>query len=252
LDEKYKLIGNLKSPYIVILNADDGLLRRKVVKSIRKPFTLGFGIKNKADFSATVAKIYEGGLEFLVNLQHKFILKTLGYHNIYNALAAVALGRIFGMEYKDIALRLASFEFPAGRLKLIRLDKIKFIDDTYNSNPLSLKQALDVLGRFNADGRKILVMGDMLELGSRQSAFHFQAGRQAAKICDALITVGKLSKLAADAARECGFDIRNIFTCESCRDAQDILFNKISPREDDIVLVKGSRAMKMEEIFKGH
>jgi len=250
LNEKYKLIENLKSPYIAILNADDGLLRRKVVKRIRKPFTLGFGIKNKADFSATVDKIYGGGLEFLVNLQHKFILKTLGCHNIYNALVAVTLGRIFSMEYKEIALRLASFEFPAGRLKLIRLDKIKFIDDTYNSNPLSLKQALDVLGRFNTYGRKILVMGDMLELGSRKSAFHFQAGRQAAKICDALITVGKLSKLAADAARECGFDIRNIFTCESCRDAQDILFNKISPREDDIVLVKGSRAMKMEEIFK--
>jgi UDP-N-acetylmuramoyl-tripeptide--D-alanyl-D-alanine ligase len=250
LNEKYKLIESLKNPSIAILNADDELLIRKVVKKTKNPFILGFGIKNNADFSATDTKISAQGLKFAVNLQHKFILKTLGYHNIYNALVAIAVGRIFGLKYQEIASRLANFDFPAGRLKLIKLDKIKFIDDTYNSNPLSLKQALDVLGKFNIHGRKILVMGDMLELGSRQSSFHFQAGCQAAKICDALITVGKLSKLTADAAKECGFNIRNIFTCESCRDARDILFNKISPRENDIVLVKGSRAMKMEEIFK--
>ena len=249
-NEKYKLIENLKHPYLALLNADDELLRREAMKKTKKPFILRSGLKNKADFSATAAKISGQGLEFLVNLQHKFILKTLGYHNIYNALVAITLGRLFGLKYQEISSRLASFEFPAGRLKLIKLDKIKFIDDTYNSNPLSLKQALDTLDNFRTQGRKIFVMGDMLELGSRQSSFHSQAGRQAAKICDALITVGKLSKLAADAARGCGFNIRNIFTCESCRDARDILFDKISPREDDIVLVKGSRAMKMEEIFK--
>jgi len=179
----------------------------------------------------------------------RFTLKTLGYYNIYNALAAIALARIFGMEYKDIASRLSSFEFPQSRLKFIKSNHIKFIDDTYNSNPTSLKQALDALHNLKTKGRKILVMGDMLELGSRKKTFHYQAGRYAARVCDTIITVGELSKLAAAAARFYGFDVKNIFTCKSCNEARGILFNKIYPKEDDIVLVKGSRLMKMEEIF---
>jgi UDP-N-acetylmuramoyl-tripeptide--D-alanyl-D-alanine ligase len=154
------------------------------------------------------------------------------------------------MEYKDIVSCLANFEFLQGRLKFIKLDDITFIDDTYNSNPLSLVEALNALENFVTRGRKIFVMGDMLELGSRKDMFHYQAGQKAARVCDAFITVGRLSKLAAQSAQASGFDQRNIFSCESCSDARDVLFNKVSPRKDDIVLVKGSRLMNMEEIFK--
>ncbi len=133
---------------------------------------------------------------------------------------------------------------------MIEVNKIKFIDDSYNSNPLSLKQALDTLDNLKAKGRKIFVMGDMLELGSRQKLFHCQAGQKVAKICDTFITVGKLSKVAAQAAKRAGFAVKNIFTCETPQEARDVLFNKISPKNDDVVLVKGSRAMRMEEVFK--
>ena len=250
LKEKYALIKNLKRPSIAILNSDDSLLRNYLFKNNKRPFSLGLGIKNRTDFFASSIKFASEKLEFLVNLKYRFKLKTLGYYNISNALVAVAVARLFGIEYKEIIARLANFDFPQSRLAFIKRNNIKFIDDTYNSNPLSLKQALNALGDLKVGGRKIFVMGDMLELGSRKILFHCQAGRQVERVCDVFITVGKLSRLAADAARASGFDLKNIFTCQSSKEARDILFNKISPKENDVVLVKGSRLMKMEEVFK--
>jgi len=248
--EKITLIKHLKSPPIAILNADDGLLKRKVVRINGKPIIFGFGIKNRSDFFASDIKILDGKIEFLINQKFRFTLKTLGYYNVYNALAAVACARIFGIEYRDIISRLLTFNFPQNRLQILELNNIKFINDTYNSNPISLKQALDTLNNFRVRGRKIFVMGDMLELGTRKELFHRQAGCEAARICDVFITVGELSKFAAKSAIVSGFNVKNIFSCASNLQARDILFKKISPGPDDIVLIKGSRAMKMEEIIK--
>ena len=248
--EKYKIIENLEKPYIGILNADDDLLKRKIFIKSGKAIILGFGIKDHCDFSASGPRNFNDKIEFCVNQKYKFTLKTLGYYNIYNALAAIAVARIFGIAYKDIILRLNTFDFPQSRLKFRELNSVKFIDDTYNSNPLSLRQALKVLANFRTAGRKIFVMGDMLELGSYKKSFHYQAGQEAAGCCDVFIAVGNLSKLAAKAVRASRFDTKNIFTCQTITEARKILFNKLSLKKGDLVLVKGSRLMKMEEIFK--
>lgn len=248
--EKSALLGHLKNPRIAILNADDDLLKRQIAIKNSKPVILSFGIKRRSDFFVTDIEILNGRVKFLVNQKYRVTLKTLGYFNIYNALAALTVARLFGMQYKDIISRLSAFNFPQNRLELLELNNIKFINDTYNSNPISLKQAIEALDNFQIKGRKIFVMGDMLELGSRKELFHRQAGRKAARICDVFITVGELSKLAAEAAIKSGLNTKNIFTCASNLQAQDILFKKVSPGPDDIVLVKGSRAMRMEEILK--
>jgi len=154
------------------------------------------------------------------------------------------------MGYKEIALRLSKFKFPKGRLNLVKLNRVKFIDDTYNANPLSLKAALEAIDNIKAKGRKIFVMGDMLELGVLEKNFHCDIGKDIARICDAFVGVGNLSKFTAEAARDNGLDINNIFSCQNSQEAKELLFNKIAPNGDDIVLVKGSRGMKMEEIFK--
>lgn len=248
--EKYTLLKYLKSPHIAILNADDRLLRGRLIRKNKRSVILGFGIKHRSDFSATGIKIINERIEFTANQKYKFTLNTLGYYNIYNTLTAIAVVRILGIGYKDIKEALSTFDFPDSRLKFIELNNIKFIDDTYNSNPLSLKQALDVLDGLRAKGRKIFVMGDMLELGRHTKSFHRRVGYQVAKVCDSFITVGRLSNFAAEAARESGFDSMDIFNCQTTLEARDILFNKVSPNQDDIVLVKGSRLMRMEEIFK--
>jgi UDP-N-acetylmuramyl pentapeptide synthase len=93
-------------------------------------------------------------------------------------------------------------------------------------------------------------MGDMLELGRMKEQFHYQAGKDIKGVCDIFIAVGALSRLAADTAKSFGFDAKNVFSCSTSLEARDILFNEISPTKDDVVLVKGSRLMKMEEIIK--
>lgn len=249
LREKWTLISSLNKPFIAVLNNDDNLLRDKAGQTANKPFIFSFGIKEKSDFQASDIKYRLNRIEFLVN-EHRFRLNTVGYSNVSNALAAITIARIFGMDYADIAKRLADFSFPQSRLNLLKINNVRFVDDSYNSNPLSLKQALDALDRIDIKGRKILVMGDMLELGSNGKLFHSQIGQQIAATCSVFVAVGELSKLTADMAGRCGLDKQNIFLCDSASQAREILFDRISPEEEDIVLVKGSRKMKMEEVFK--
>lgn len=250
LKEKTSLLNNLKAPRIAVLNADDELLSKRIFKESNKQVLFGFGVKGKGDFCASGIKSACGKLSFYVNdSKKKITLNTLGTNNVNNALAAVAAARIMGLEYDDISSALSSFDFPLRRLNFIVLNKVNFIDDTYNSNPLSLKQALDALDSCNVRGRKIFVMGDMLELGCEKESYHSQAGQLAAGVCDVFITVGKLSNYAACAAKSCGLPDKAIFSCDSTSQARQILYNKVSPNEKDVVLIKGSRGMRMEEIL---
>jgi len=258
--EKHSLFRYLQSPYLGLVNADDRILKKLLLEKSLRPLILGCAVKHAADFFASDIKCQNNKIEFLVNARralkggikeknYKIALKTSGYYNIYNALLATAIARIYGMTYRDIISRLASFNFPAGRLKLVNFRQVSFIDDTYNSNPLSLGQALSVLEQFKVRGRKIVIMGDMLELGRQAKFFHDQALRAAAGICDVFIGVGKLSQAAAQQAKNY-FRRKDIFSCTCVEQAREVLFNEVCPQKNDVILVKGSRAMRMEEIFR--
>lgn len=252
--EKSSLLNSLENPCLAVLNADDQLLAKELRQKGNRAVVFGFGIKNKSDFSAAQVKFSPEAIEFLVSSlkrrRHKFFLRTLGCHNVYNALAAIAVGRILGVGYKKLITRLSDFDFPQGRLKLKVVGHIRFLDDTYNANPSSLKAALEALSLLKTKGRKIFVMGDMLELGKEQELFHREIGRFAAGICDCLISVGRFSEVVAKIARQNGLNSSNIFSCACASEARDILLNQLSVRPEDIVLVKGSRLMKMEEVLK--
>ncbi|MCK9430599.1 MAG: UDP-N-acetylmuramoyl-tripeptide--D-alanyl-D-alanine ligase [Candidatus Omnitrophica bacterium] len=248
--EKSALLNNLSQPSIALLNVDDQYLR-PLIKGGRKGLPVfSYGIKEKSDFSASGIKLNNGKLGFKFNRKFDFELSTLGAHNVYNALAAIAVGRILGFELKSIARRLADFDFPKGRLKLIELKGVRFIDDTYNSNPFSLNKALIAFDAMKCKGRKILIMGDMLELGEKKELLHRQVAGSITNICDVLVTVGSLAAFTAASAKAYGFKRKNIFCCASAAEAKDLLFNQISPGVEDVILVKGSRSMKMEEVFK--
>ena len=250
LKEKSGLLNNLNSPAIALLNADDQYLRGLIKQGNKGKRLFSYGVKEKSDFSASRIKLEGGKVRFSLNRKFDFSLSTLGVHNVYNALAAIAVGRILGLGYGEIASRLADFDFPKGRLKLIEIKGIKFIDDTYNSNPLSLNHALVALDSMRIKGRKILIMGDMLELGKQKELLHRQVAGSITNICDVLVSVGSLAGLTAQAAKARGFKSKNIFCCSCAQQARDLLFNKLSPEPKDIILVKGSRSMKMEEVFK--
>lgn len=248
--EKVSLLAALKSPRLALVNADDRFLARASSLKGQGLKVLSFGINSPADFSASGLKLLPGGWEFTVNRKHKFRLKSFGRHNIYNALAAIACGRLLGVSYRAMRDPLHGFDFPAGRMNYRLLNQVGFIDDTYNSNPFSLQHALDTLALLSAKGRRILMMGDMLELGRREESFHIRAGQAAAGVCDVLITVGALSRLAAEAARGSGLAAGSVFCCENSRQARQVLKSRVAPKKGDLVLVKGSRLMKMEEVFR--
>jgi UDP-N-acetylmuramoyl-tripeptide--D-alanyl-D-alanine ligase len=250
LKEKKTLLNSLAKPAIALLNADDKLLKGLINYSLKRRKIFSFGIDEKSDFCASNIKLKNTKMEFKVNSKFNFQLSTLGCYNIYNALAAIAVGRIFGLSYAQIRARLATFNFPKGRLNLVKFKGLKFIDDTYNSNPLSLSAALAVLGSANCKGRRILIMADMLELGKQKELLHRQIAGSITNSCDLLIAVGSLARITAEAARKNGFPAKHIFCCTSALAARDLLFKKISPNADDLILVKGSRSMKMEDVLK--
>ncbi len=251
LDEKCSLASFLNRPSMVIFNGDDVLLKRKFSYSMKKPLSVSFGTAKTCDYRFTNVCLQDNFLKFKVG-SNSYILNSIARHNIYNALAAISVGRIFGMPHGIIKKALADFNFPKGRMSMVRLDNLILLDDSYNSNPLSLKSAINTLAEYKNKGRKILIIGDMLELGRlAQEDFHSEAGEHASKVCDIIITVGRLSRFAASAAQRCGFDRGNIFSCESSDEVKEIFVNKINASANDVVLVKGSRAMKMEKIFQG-
>ncbi|MDD4908899.1 MAG: UDP-N-acetylmuramoyl-tripeptide--D-alanyl-D-alanine ligase [Candidatus Omnitrophica bacterium] len=247
--EKYYVIKNLISPFIGILNMDDEFLRGSAKTRTDENFIVGFGVRNRSDLRASAIKRGHDYVEFLVNSKYQMRLNTVGAYNVYNALAAISAARLFGIEYEKIAARLAEFSFPEGRLTLRVMSDTNFLDDTYNSNPASLEKALEALRTFKARGRKIFIMGDMLELGSYAESFHRKAGKTVAQICDVFITVGSFTRLTAEAARKAGMRASSIFACSSSKEARDVLIRKLKPSKDDMVLVKGSRMMQMEQII---
>ncbi|MFA4842638.1 MAG: UDP-N-acetylmuramoyl-tripeptide--D-alanyl-D-alanine ligase [Candidatus Omnitrophota bacterium] len=248
--EKYSLIENLANPRLAILNADDGFLRKEVLNKKKSPLILGFGIKTQADFRAVFLRRRLNKIEFYLGGRYKFCLNTVGFFNIYNALACIAVARVLGMSYTQIGCTLGNFQFPQGRLKIYTFNSAIFIDDTYNSNPLSLSVALDTLQTLKAKGRRVMVMGDMKELGRDEEEFHLEAGKRIARACDTFIAVGRLSGLALEAAAKNGLARDSLYRCRNAAQARDILFKRISPGKNDVVLIKGSRAMKMEEVLK--
>ncbi|MDD5409141.1 MAG: UDP-N-acetylmuramoyl-tripeptide--D-alanyl-D-alanine ligase [Candidatus Omnitrophica bacterium] len=250
LKEKSSLLNSLDDPAIALLNGDDKYLRCLINRGKKNPHIFSYGVKEKNDFVASGIKLEDGKVKFKLNRKFDFTLLTLGACNVYNALAAIAVGRILGLGHNEIASRLSDFDFPGGRLKLVEVKGLKFIDDTYNSNPLSLNNALLALDTAKCKGKKILIMGDMLELGKQKELLHRQVAGSITNICDVLVSVGNLAALTARAAKARGFKSKNIFCCASAAQARDLLFNKISPEAKDIILVKGSRSMKMEEVFK--
>jgi len=248
--EKYALLERLRKPSIAVLNADDNFLRPRIMKKVKKPFTVSFGVQSPSDIYASDVRHHAGRLEFRINGRFPCALRTFGYHHVYNALIAVSVGRIFGVEHDDIAAALDAFEFPKGRFRVVEVNNVTYIDDTYNANPLSLAQALHALDNYGVKGRKVFIMGDMLELGRYKESYHFEAGQKVAQTCDVFVAVGKLAGLAAESCRNNGFSTGNIYVCDTSVQARQILRDLIMPRKEDIVLVKGSRSMKMEEVLK--
>ncbi|MCX5668496.1 MAG: UDP-N-acetylmuramoyl-tripeptide--D-alanyl-D-alanine ligase [Candidatus Omnitrophica bacterium] len=242
---KREILGILNRDSLAVINGDDEYLsaiKSKVFRIMR----FGFNVTN--DFHASRVSAERPGMKFTLNDRAPFTLNLIGAHNVSNALAAIAVAYNFDISYTDTKKALSEYS-PAGmRLNVRQAGDVTVIDDAYNSNPLSMGSAIEALAGYPAKGRWI-VSADMLELGQREEEFHKMIGEAIARSgFSGLITFGRLSRHTSSRALECGMDKNRVWHCSDRAKIADIL--KDSMDSGDAVLVKGSRAMKMEEVIE--
>lgn len=229
----------------VFLNFDDEYLR-KAAESLSMKVVF-FGRSRGCAYRAENISYGINGLEFTVNKKYKVVLKTIGEHNVYNALAAWAVARELKVPADIIQSRLRTFNFPANRLQLTKKKRLFIIDDTYNANPDSVKAALRALSAFRTAGRKTAVLADMLELGNLSEKLHYEIGFEAGSLgIDTIVAFGKFSKFTNEGALKSG--VKNCINKESPEETLEWLLKNVKPQE--AVLFKGSRCMRVEELIK--
>lgn len=232
----------------VVLNADDEHVAK--MHEVTKARPIYFGINHAADVKAfNVKTVGEGKTEFDAfigeNMAH-FTLNMLGIHNVYNCLAALAVGYACGLTIEEMQKGLASFKPTAMRFEYKKVGDFNVINDAYNASPMSTKAALSNLAKVT-DGRKILVMGDMFELGSVEVKAHEDIAVQAKEAgVSIIVTRGTLTQNTARKAREIG--IPEVYECANHEEAVATLKKVL--QKDDTVLFKGSHGMHMEKIIE--
>ena len=244
---KYELIGSLPLGGTAILNADD-----EYVSQFGRDFhgkVVTYGLRSSADVWAEniVARGTEGS-SFDLNVggcREHVTLPLVGQHSIYNSLAAVAVALERGMTPSDAAKALTSLAPPDKRGQVVKVGNITVINDCYNSNPKALESMVDALAAMPAR-RRIVVAGEMLELGPTADEMHRQAGQHMAEQkIDALLGVRGLAEQMVDAAGYAGIHAEFVATPE---EAGQWLADRT--RVGDVVLVKGSRGVKLEKALE--
>ncbi len=240
----------------VVLNGDDDKLADIGEVQGRKPYFFGLEQAEAVDSDQTAVKavyatdIQNKGLfgsDFTINLFGHKLQATVplpGQHMVINALAAGCVGRILGMEKEDILKGIASVQATGGRSNIMRLEDKTVIDDCYNANPVSMKSAVDLL--MMAQGEKVVILGDMFELGADELALHREVGMYAAMArLDGMIFIGDLAKEMYEGA----IKLRAMAEYYPNKDA---FFMEHVPEDftDTTVLVKASHGMHFEEVVE--
>jgi len=234
---KFELIESLPSDGVAVLNADDSLQVSYELKN--KVKTLWVGIDNDADYKATNIEVSNIGTKFELQMKgdkkkYKFETKLLGYANIYNILAGIALGHHLGIKIKQLQSAVKSVKPVEHRLEIKNNGGVYYIDDAYNSNPDGSKMALDVLKMM--PGKKIIVTPGMIELGNIEDAENTKFGENMAGVCDEVILIGdKQTKAIQKGLENKNYDKEHIHILEDVIDAFPLI-NKLKEKDTYVLL----------------
>jgi len=253
IEEKSSLIKTLKKEGLLFLNADDEDVLQ--MKSKTKSRTITYGFSPGADVAGSDERIlYDDsslpeGISFRVDEEGKslpvVIEGVFGRNHLYASLAALALSAGLKLNMISAIGALKNYDVPPGRMRLLKgtWDSL-ILDDTYNSSPAACISALTTLGQIKPSGRKIAVLGDMLELGRHTIEAHKNIGKIAKNNVDMLIVVGARAKSIKEGAKEAGMDENNILEFADSTETGKHL--KTFVQKGDLVLIKGSQGMRME------
>ncbi|NLW28196.1 UDP-N-acetylmuramoyl-tripeptide--D-alanyl-D-alanine ligase [Acetivibrio saccincola] len=249
LRAKMEILEGLNNKGLVILNGDDNLLFG--LKGLLNFRTVFYGFEEGLDYQAyNVRSLGEKGSVFEIEInkkEYEVKVPVPGIHNIYNALASIAAGVELMIPEEDIIKGIEEFSPAKMRLDIINSNGIKVINDAYNASPQSMEAALVVLKEVSSGQRSIAVLGDMYELGEMTEEAHIHIGKFAAEQgIDYIIAVGDNAKSICKGALSMGVDKERVLKFENNKETSKFLGSFI--KEGDVILVKGSRGMKMEEI----
>lgn len=252
--EKMILVSALKQDGVFIYNNDDEKVRPYVEDTRQQSF--GFSRYSQSHFMATGDSIlYDGatpiGMEFDVTHMeesaHAVVRGSVGIQHVYTYTAAMAVGSLFDIPLKDAAEALSSAIPPAGRMRLLPgTEGSTVIDDTYNSSPVACEHAIQTLSEIKTTGRRIAVLGDMLELGQYSVREHERIGELAASRVSILMTLGVRARKIADGAKAYGLPEGNVLQYDDQEELSADLKSNLKPH--DIVLIKASQGMRAERI----
>ena len=242
LKAKLEIINGLDKDGILVINNDNDLLHDYYLKN--KDNIITVGINNQSDIMAKDIKILDDRVVFTICYKDKKYYGECMVPNIsfvYNSLISFAVGVLANVKPKDILEGIRDVKLTSKRLELIETNKYHIIDDSYNASLDSMKSSLDYLKE--KKGRRVAILGDMLELGGYSKTLHEEVGKYAIDKCDLLITIGKYREFINKGAK--GLDII------SFKEKEDFI-NKIDDyiKDGDYILVKASNSIKFNEIVK--
>jgi len=256
VEEKSKLIKTLKKDGLLILNNDDSAVLEMKEKTKNRVITFGFkedsDIKGSGDSifytdsgvpDGLIFRIDEEGNSFPVVIEGVF-----GRNHVYASLGALALSSGLKLNMIEAVNKLKNYSVPPGRMRLLKgINDSLIIDDTYNSSPFACQSALKTLAEVKNSGRKIAVLGDMLELGKHTEEAHKNIGIVARTVLATdgiLAVVGPRAKKIKEGAIEAGMNDMNTYEFLDSKEAGEFL--KTFVQKDDLILIKGSQGMRME------
>ncbi len=242
---KGELLEYLDESSIALINADDRVVCQGVQRTKGRLLTFGFQCESKFRGEGLILD-QKGCGHFLL---HNFPidLQIPGKHNAYNALAAAAIGLELGVDPGQIQEALCSFRPAPRRSEVTHKNGVTLINDSYNANPSSMRAALDMLSAMKSTGgRKVALLGDMLELGEQSPQLHADVGRQAAEVVDILLAIGSHSQHIAEAAQASGLTQVHRFVDKE----QAVSYLTSELKTGDIFIAKASRGMRLWEVVE--
>ncbi len=250
VQEKGHLVEALKETGIFIYNCDDHDAAKLLSRTEARK--TGIGIHEIADVRATNVKLYGNPIEgteadVIVNgaTHHLVLPSVVGKSPVYCALPAISVARELAIPIEIACASLRDADKPKGRMRLLSgMKGSVIIDDSYNASPKATEHGLKTLSEIETTGRKIAVLGDMLELGEYTHDEHYKIGKIAAKSSHRLYAVGIRSRVTAEGALDGGMSDDNIMECDTSLLAGKELVKIIG--KGDVIYVKGSQSMRME------
>ncbi|MCZ6820964.1 MAG: UDP-N-acetylmuramoyl-tripeptide--D-alanyl-D-alanine ligase [Calditrichaeota bacterium] len=241
---KMELFHYLRHDGVVFANLDDPMIAKNAARFKNK---VTYGFTDDADIVGENARMDGRGFPVMQIDGEVVRLNVAGVHNLSNALAALAVGKQFGLTVAQMREALENIHLPSKRMEVLRRGTVTILNDSYNANPESTMAALQTLSKFTAARRKIFVLGDMLELGEQATEQHARIGKALPQFhIDVFYAYGPLAAEALTAAQATGKKIiaRHF---EHKDDLAAALKAEMQPH--DVLLIKGSRGMKMEDVL---